>query len=144
MRGKNTNRSHHPDYGVWSEIRRRCFSVKCHAYKWYGGRGIKMCPEWQKSFESFLHDMGPRPSNKYSIERVDNRGIKEIQPAHYQGKSYRDLALRTLPLCCNRCSYDMHHATLVVHHKDYDRSNNLLENLEILCANCHAIEHWSQ
>ena len=71
-------------------------------------------------------------------------GIKEIQPAHYQGKSYRDLALRTLPLCCNRCSYDTHQAALVVHHKDYDRSNNLLENLEILCANCHAIEHWSQ
>ena len=32
---------------------------------------------------------------------------------------------------------------LHVHHIDRDRENNDLSNLEILCANCHAIEHWS-
>lgn len=28
---------------------------------------------------------------------------------------------------------------LQVHHKDGDRTNNLLENLELLCLNCHAL-----
>lgn len=39
-------------------------------YADYGGRGIRVCPEWRNSFEQFLADMGPRPSNKYSIERL--------------------------------------------------------------------------
>ena len=30
----------------------------------------------------------------------------------------------------------------VLHHKDRDRHNNDISNLEILCSNCHAIEHW--
>lgn len=74
-------------------------------------------------------------------------GIKEIHPPHYgtsNGKSYRKIAFRELPNKCNRCSYDIHIAALVVHHKDYNRANNELDNLEILCSNCHAIEHWAK
>lgn len=72
-------------------------------------------------------------------------GLAAIQPSHYGDNTseYRVLALRELPNECARCGYDEHLAALIVHHKDTDRSNNSLENLEILCANCHAIEHWS-
>lgn len=72
-------------------------------------------------------------------------GIKEIQPPHYSDHlyNYRDLAFRSLPNECCRCGYKKQVAALVVHHIDRDRSNNNLSNLEILCANCHAIEHWS-
>lgn len=28
--------------------------------------------EWRDSFEKFLEDMGERPSDKYTIERLDN------------------------------------------------------------------------
>lgn len=72
-------------------------------------------------------------------------GIKAIQPSHY-GETitrYRDLAFRFLPNKCSRCDYDKNVAALAVHHKDGNRSNNSLENLEIICCNCHAIEHWS-
>jgi hypothetical protein len=31
-----------------------------------------MCPEWRASFLVFLRDMGPRPSPKHSIDRIDN------------------------------------------------------------------------
>jgi len=73
-------------------------------------------------------------------------GIKEIQPPHYgdHSCSYRDFALRNFEHKCMRCNYDSHIAALIVHHKDRDRSNNKLDNLEILCANCHAIEHWDK
>lgn len=72
-------------------------------------------------------------------------GIKEIQPPHYDRGShntrYRTVALRILPSRCNRCGYEEHVEILQVHHKDRDRANNAIQNLEILCPNCHAIEH---
>lgn len=70
-------------------------------------------------------------------------GIKEIQPSHYgQELSYRKKALRYLPHKCTRCDYDKNIVALAVHHKDGDHNNNALFNLEFLCMNCHAIEHW--
>ena len=33
---------------------------------------------------------------------------------------------------------------LELHHKDCDHHNNSLDNLEILCPNCHALVHKSQ
>ena len=74
-------------------------------------------------------------------------GITAIQPTHYKGKTqpsihgYRDYALKHLPYKCNRCNFD-DKRILVVHHKDRNRENNDISNLEILCPNCHAIEHW--
>jgi hypothetical protein len=43
---------------------------------------------------------------------------------------------------CSRCGYDAHPEILVVHHRDYDRRNNSANNFEVLCPNCHAIEHY--
>jgi hypothetical protein len=50
----------------------RCNNPRQPAYSDYGGRGIKVCDRWQESFENFLSDMGPRPSDEHSIERIDN------------------------------------------------------------------------
>ena len=71
-------------------------------------------------------------------------GIKEIQPDHYgnQLQSYRDKAMRELPHRCNRCGYNKIPGILEVHHKDRERTNNLISNLEILCPNCHQEEHF--
>lgn len=42
---------------------------------------------------------------------------------------------------CERCDFaDIR--VLVIHHKDRDRGNNDRSNMELLCPNCHAIEHW--
>lgn len=70
-------------------------------------------------------------------------GFAKIQPGHYgkSGRNYRTIAFRNLLQKCSRCLYDEHREILVVHHRDRNRSNNALENLEILCPNCHAIEH---
>lgn len=63
--------SYKPEYKVWVEMHRRCSSPSHKRYSEWGGRGIKVCPEWA-SFETFLKDMGSRPSSKHSIERADN------------------------------------------------------------------------
>lgn len=38
---------------------------------------------------------------------------------------------------CNRCE----EKAKLVHHKDYNKHNNLLDNLEPMCYGCHAKEH---
>lgn len=63
-----------PEYSVWESMKFRCSNIEDSRY---GGRGIKVCEAWAKSFLRFYNDMGPRPSSKYSIERVDNDGDYE-------------------------------------------------------------------
>jgi hypothetical protein len=41
---------------------------------------------------------------------------------------------------CERCNYDKT-VILQVHHKDRNRNNNDLANLELICPNCHYEEH---
>lgn len=40
-------------YGIWNGTRNRCNNKKVRAYKNYGGRGIKVCKEWENSYISF-------------------------------------------------------------------------------------------
>ncbi|MGN6312532.1 MAG: HNH endonuclease signature motif containing protein [Rhodanobacteraceae bacterium] len=42
---------------------------------------------------------------------------------------------------CSRCGYSEVKDILVVHHKDRNRTHNDLANLEVLCPNCHSLEH---
>lgn len=80
---------------------------------------------------------------KDKAQRIQG-GIKEIQPPHYKTGyfSYRNLAFRNFPNKCNRCGYNKIPEILQVHHKDCNRSNNNLSNLEILCSRCHDEYHF--
>lgn len=42
---------------------------------------------------------------------------------------------------CERCGYDKYIKILGVHHIDRNRNNNSIQNLEVLCPNCHSEEH---
>ncbi len=42
--------------------------------------------------------------------------------------------------CCERCGL-FRYEILHVHHRDRNRNNNDLINLELICPNCHAEEH---
>jgi hypothetical protein len=55
-------------------MKRRCLDPKNAGWKNYGGRGIGVCKRWQRSFDEFLKDMGPRPSPKHSLDRINNNG----------------------------------------------------------------------
>jgi hypothetical protein len=69
---KNTSR----EYGIWCAMRSRCSNPRHISYPNYGARGIKVCDRWQM-FENFYADMGPRPSDRHSIDRIDNDGDYE-------------------------------------------------------------------
>src|SRR3954471_10620371 len=64
------------EYAAWCEMRQRCNSPRKPGYKNWGGRGIKICARWEK-FADFFADMGPRPSPKHSVDRIDNDGDYE-------------------------------------------------------------------
>lgn len=64
-------RSETREYSVWTNIKTRCFSEKCHAYMNYGGRGITMCDRWRYSFKAFLDDVGYAPDGM-SLDRNNN------------------------------------------------------------------------
>ena len=56
----------------WFKMISRCHNPTDARYPLYGGRGIEVCSRWRESFVAFFADMGPRPSPKHSIDRVDN------------------------------------------------------------------------
>lgn len=58
----------------WQHIQSRCYSPTNKKYTRYGARGIKVCEKWLNSYEAFLEDMGRAPSQKHSIDRIDNNG----------------------------------------------------------------------
>lgn len=60
-----------PEYYCWVNIHARCQNPNGQDFKNYGARGITVCERWN-DFETFLADMGLRPSPKHSIERIDN------------------------------------------------------------------------
>jgi hypothetical protein len=69
---------HHSEYETWRSMRKRCTNPNAMGYKYYGGRGITFCERWN-SFENFLADMGPKPSQSraWSLDRIDNDGNYE-------------------------------------------------------------------
>lgn len=60
-----------PEYYTWLNMRQRCSNLNRWDYEYYGGRGIKVCDEWN-SVEQFVKDMGLRPSDNHQLDRIDN------------------------------------------------------------------------
>lgn len=58
-----------PEYRTWIQMKTRCENPNYREFHYYGGRGIKVCERWSASFESFLSDVGRKPSPQYSIDR---------------------------------------------------------------------------
>jgi len=65
------------EYVLWAAIKQRCLNPKVKKWKYYGGRGIKVCDRWAESFQAFLADMGRRPAPHLTIDRRDNNGHYE-------------------------------------------------------------------
>jgi hypothetical protein len=70
------SRKHPSEYATWKSIRQRCTNPNNKDYPHYGGKGVSICERWS-DFANFFSDMGERPSDKHSIDRIDNDGNYE-------------------------------------------------------------------
>lgn len=60
------------EYKIWADMKQRCHNPNNDKYQWYGARGIAMFEGWQNDFAAFFEHIGPRPSPKHEIDRIDN------------------------------------------------------------------------
>lgn len=65
------------EHHAWLGMKQRCYNENNPKYPLYGGRGIRVCDRWLDSFEAFYEDMGDRPSDSHSLDRIDNDGNYE-------------------------------------------------------------------
>lgn len=74
---------HHRLYGVWCNMKNRCYNPKVKCYPNYGGRGIKVCDEWKSDFLAFfdwaIHSGydDSAPYMQCTLDRIDVNGIYE-------------------------------------------------------------------
>lgn len=103
-----------PEYKTYQAMKIRCNNPHTIGWKNYGGRGIKVCKRWNESYLAFLEDMGRKPSEEYSIDRINNNKgyskkncrwtlIKEQNKNRrgvisYKGETMTDAAIR-LGMC---------------------------------------------
>jgi len=63
---------------TWNSMRQRCRDKNCKNYPHYGGRGIKVCDEWDKDFTAFeTWALSNGYADNLSIDRIDNEGNYE-------------------------------------------------------------------
>ena len=55
---------------AWRVMIRRCTEPGQKDWPRYGGAGITVCPEWMESFDQFLRDMGPAPTQTHWLGRL--------------------------------------------------------------------------
>ena len=94
------------EYAAWRGIKTRCFNRNEPSWANYGGRGITMCAEWVNSFETFVRDVGARPSARYSIDRINNDGNYEPDNVRWATRSEQARNRRPVQVCKNGHPFD--------------------------------------
>lgn len=78
-RSKTHGERYSPEHRAWKAMNQRCNCAAADNYSFYGGRGIKVCERWsgRDGYANFLSDMGRKPTERHSIDRIDVNGNYE-------------------------------------------------------------------
>jgi len=101
----------------------------------------KKCPVCGKNFKTRIGSSNETTtcsyscSNSYFRTGVNNGNCKGDKALG----TYRPRAFKAYGKQCETCGYHKYEQSLQVHHIDSNRSNNNLDNLIVLCANCHVL-----
>jgi hypothetical protein len=67
----------HPEYRNWRAMIARCCGRTGRRRANYGRDGVRVCERWRKSFPAFLEDVGPKPSPRHTLDRINTHGNYE-------------------------------------------------------------------
>lgn len=58
-------------HNIWTNMTQRCHNPNATGYAYYGAKGVVVCRRWREKFTNFLEDMGPCPTDKHTIDRIN-------------------------------------------------------------------------
>ncbi len=99
-------------YQAWQAMRQRCSKPYNKNFKDYGGRGIRVFPEWESSFQKFYDYVSQLPhfgEQGYSLDRINNDGNYEPGNVRWATKTEQMNNTRKQKKQCMNCmdSYRM-------------------------------------
>lgn len=113
-----------PEYKAWKNMRDRCSNRNSPAFKLYGLKGVSVCARWG-CFQSFLEDMGPRPSPSHSLDRIDTAGNYETSNCRWTDRSTQNHNKRPRSNTGHLCiTWSKQHGAFLVKTK---RMDNLIQ-----------------
>lgn len=65
------------EYRAWLSMKTRCLNPKAKSWKYHGGAGVTVHPDFLSSFEAFLAEIGPAPTAKHTVDRKNPWGNYE-------------------------------------------------------------------
>lgn len=86
--------SHTRIYQVWADMHDRCRNPNNVAYKWYGGKGVKVCDEWKDAgvFAEWAYQNGY--ADTLTIDRIDSN--KDYEPSNCQWIPQKENTLKAI------------------------------------------------
>lgn len=94
IHGETANKRPSKEFMAWKSMKERCLKKYSHHYANYGGRGIRVCSRWVKSYLAFLKDMGRCPAGR-SLHRIRNNGHYQKSNCMWATKRIQDNNKRT-------------------------------------------------
>lgn len=89
-------KENHRLYIIYSGMKARCKNIKNNAYKNYGGRGIKICNEWDTDFNAFVKwALENGYQNNLTLDRINNNGNYEPSNCRWSTKIEQANNMRT-------------------------------------------------
>ena len=75
-------------YRIWRNMKSRCNNPKTPHYEYYGGKGIKVCSEWNDFINFYNWSIQNGYNDNLTIDRIDNN--RNYEPNNCKWSTYKE------------------------------------------------------